>query len=63
MKTVYFWVLVTVLGLSVTYTAFARPNDVHKVVAVQKSGKPEGKVQGPQKNGSCINGTTVHHKH
>jgi hypothetical protein len=63
MKTVYFWVLVAVLGFSATHAAFAKPNDVHKVVAVQKSGKPEGKVQGSQKNGSCINGTTVHLKH
>jgi hypothetical protein len=62
MKTVYFWVLATVLGLSATHAAFATPNDIHKVVAVQKSGKPEGKDRGPQKYGSCINGSTIHPK-
>jgi hypothetical protein len=62
MKTVYLWVLVAVLGFSATHAAFAKPNDIHKVVAVQKFGKPEGKVQGPQKYGSCINGTTIHPK-
>jgi hypothetical protein len=62
MKTVYFWVLVMVLGLSVIHAAFAKPNNIHKVTAVPKSGKPESKVQRPQKYGSFINGTTIHPK-
>ena len=63
MKTVCFWVLAMFFGLLTTQAAFAKPNDIHKIIISQKLGKPQSKGEGTQKNNSRIDGTTINHKH